>query len=255
MFNEAGKILVVTGMLILISGCATTRKNLDVKSFDEGKKELLETVGKNNIGSESFIIQKLSVSYYLNGENRKFGGNLKHDKNGDILISIRITGGIEVARIYLRKDSVRINDRVNKIYSYGETNKIIEKYGFSYNDIYLLFGDLPEIFNENDIGFCENGFSESNVKYYNGYSISIKIDCNERKVSEFNVQNDKENVLYRINYNKINFGDNYKLAEKVMLNYPKNNFKAEIELRGFKLIDEINMKFKPGKGYKYQILK
>jgi len=175
------KVLVITGLLIVLNGCAASRKNLNNEYSNESKSRLLMKVKDNNIGKESFTIQKISVNYDLNGEKRKLTGNLKHNNNGDILLSIRIPGGIEVARIYLDKDSVRINDRLNKIYRYGKADKIIGKFGLNYEDVYLLFGDLPEIFCESDIGLCENGISESRDRYFSSYSIRTKINCNEKK--------------------------------------------------------------------------
>ncbi|MCD4769985.1 MAG: DUF4292 domain-containing protein [Bacteroidales bacterium] len=245
----------MTGMVILVNGCAGTRKNRSVIPYNETKKELLLKVKENNIGKNCFVIQKISVSYNLNGEKKRFNGNLKHNTNGDILISIRVSGGIEVARIYLDKDSVRINDRINKIYSYGPIDKLKEKYGFNYEDIYLLFGDIPELFSENDIELCESGISESKNRYYNSYSIRTRIDCKEKKIKEIIIRNNSGHIEYNIVYERIKSGENYKLAEKVSLNYPKIGLTAEIELKGFKLVSVTNMKFWPGTGYKYKVLK
>ena len=255
MFNKIVNILVITVVIIMVNCCAVTRNKKSVIYNNETNNELLFKVKENNIGKESFVIQKLSVSYDLNGERKRFNGNLKHDENGDILISIRIAGGIEVARIYLDRDSVRINDRVNKIYKYGRTDRIIGKYGFSYEDIYLLFGDLPEMFKENDIGLCEQGFSESKERYYDNYSISTRINCEEKKVTGFSLKNAKENLEYSIYFDKIKSGEDFKMAEKIYLKYPKVYLTAEIELKGFKIVNVQNMKFNPGSGYKYELLK
>jgi len=64
-----------------------------------------------------------------------------------------------------------------------------------------------------------------------------------------------DNSEYNIVFDKINSGENYKLAEKIYFEYKKIALSAEIELKGFKLVNVTNMRFKPGSGYKYQLLK
>ena len=102
---------------------------------------------------------------------------------------------------------------------------------------------------------CKNGISESKDRYCNNYSIRVKIKCKEKKVKEIIIQNDNEHIESNIVYNKIKSGENYKIAERVFLNYPKIGLTAEIEFKGFKLVSVTNMKFWPGSGYKYKLLK
>ena len=255
MYSEITKILVIVVIASLFYGCASTRRRSEVPVSDSTGQNLLYEVGKNNIDNRSFVIQKFSVNYTFREESKKFTGNLKHDNLGNMLISIRVSGGIEVARILLNQDSIKINDRVNKIYSYGKTDDLLKKYHFTFSDFYLLFGDLPDIIRVKDIGLCKNGVTESVKRFYNGNSIGVKIDCFAQKVVEFTIDEGEGGSINKIIYENINITDKLKIAERISISYPGRDLSAEIEMKGIRQDSVLNMRFKPGSGYNYQLLK
>ncbi|MDT8400502.1 MAG: DUF4292 domain-containing protein [Bacteroidales bacterium] len=145
--------------------------------------KLLGELEDNNILNQPLSVNKILINYENGSEKRRLRANMKTDGMGGILLSIRAFGGIEVARVFIERDSVRMADRINRIYYTGNTEQLAEKYGLKYDYINLFFGDYDRITIKERKIRCENGRVQLN-DYYTG--MEYLVDCNIKKIVEVN---------------------------------------------------------------------
>jgi hypothetical protein len=118
----------------LIAGCSVTR-NVIVEKHDNtyrfSSDNITESVSQQNITNSGFFIEKAEIEINNDKGKEKFIANIKFELPDKYLISLKSRSGIEGARIYLSKDTILVNDRINQIEYYGTSFYIRKKYGFS----------------------------------------------------------------------------------------------------------------------------
>lgn len=223
-------------------------KNNCSKGSLEAKRIQLEEIEKGNITNESFYIQKIVVKMISGEEKRSFLASIKYQRPDSFLISVRAATGIEIARILLTKDTILINDRINKILLHGSEIEARKKYGMDSRVFAVILGDLiiskKEKISNNK---CDNGYATYEVPFENGI-IKYSINCNLRKAESVSIKNEIEN-------NQIKISLSYKRIEKRTL--PKkviiSNFNGiELLKISYGKIDipyEGGLIFIPGKNY------
>jgi hypothetical protein len=137
------KIVFILTIVILIYGCAVKKKS--GKTTDSGAPDkesgIFSSILNQNLTSRSFFLERAEFKI-RSGDGEKSGlGTVKFLMPDKFLISIKSNIGIEVARIYLKGDSVFINDRFNKRLYYGSTSFLKSKYGFTTSLLPVLLGD------------------------------------------------------------------------------------------------------------------
>jgi len=103
---------------------------------------------KNNISEKDFTINRIKVRYSSQGENRNLSGFLKYKSNGELLLSLRSVAGIEVARILVADDSIKLYDKLNYILYLQDIDYLQKKFGIPYEALSLLWGDCPGFIGE-----------------------------------------------------------------------------------------------------------
>jgi hypothetical protein len=175
-----------------MTGCSSVRKSVSINKEQTEKfiiEDLSGNVKKFNISNNDFYIQKAEIEIYNKNEKQKLLGSIKYKQSGEYLLSIRLRNGIEAARFYLSKDSILINDKLNRRLYYGSTEYLEEKYGIAISFLPFLFGDFSE---ENKIlkmeEKCIKGQIgiESHIKERN---IQLVIDCELFKIRKLQIEN------------------------------------------------------------------
>ncbi len=144
--------------------------------------EIAGTLAGQNLSKNSFYIQKAEVEFSEGGKSDRFIATVKFLKEKEYLISIRSRTGLEIARIWLTRDTIVVNDRLNRNLYYGSGNYLEKKYGITIDILPLIFGDF--IGNElttNEKGDCSN-MRTSVDRVVNGNKIRYTIDCNRNKI-------------------------------------------------------------------------
>ncbi len=114
--------LIVVGFLF---GCRATRIHKNVKVV--GKPDSTAALLKNNYFIYDWFSAHAKITV-INSEGRtEFGATIKAKKDSAIWISISPGFGIEVARVMMTKDSVRVIDRLNKKY-YSSDYSVLKEY-------------------------------------------------------------------------------------------------------------------------------
>jgi hypothetical protein len=172
--------------ILLLASCSVFKGPERVKRDDVSYRteRFLEEVGNKNITNQGFRFDRIRVVMDSGGETRRFTASIRYDQKGTMLVSVRIIASIEVARIYLDSERIVILDRLNKIYTTGNTSEVLKKYGMKWDMIPLLFGDLPNGFVSAQRIKCVNG--TANLMLEKGDdNYSADFECSQGKLMNF----------------------------------------------------------------------
>lgn len=176
------KIILLYLVVAVLSGCSGIKK-----AGKTGKgKELsgavsITDVTEQNLSSGNFYIQKAEVDFDNNNAGFSFIATIKHVVPDQYLISLRMRTGIEVGRIYVDKDTIMANDRINRILYYGKSSVLSARYGVPFELIPVIFGDLVgEAESVNQKSECHDGTIAVN-SYLKGVRLMYNIDCSSKK--------------------------------------------------------------------------
>lgn len=253
------KINIVLPALLftmIVSSCAGLKRaatNGDSMGGSFEAKKFYGEVGKLNLTGENFRFDRVKVESRNNDETIRFSGNIRYSKEGKILFSARTIGNIELARLYLDNERIIIVDRINRVYSTGNTSDYLERYGLSWNDIIILFGDLPQEVVQAGRVRCENGFSESEAVIA-GRKATITMDCLNKKMKEISVTEGGNRLgeLVAI-FSEIRSADNVVYPALVSVAAGSAKFGLEIEYDRYKEFDGIIKR--PERPSGYEIMK
>jgi len=237
---------------LIISGCASSRKSGHVDDHvvgDTAGLSIPESVAEQNLTGKSFFIQKAEIEY-INGEQKqKFLATIKFEYPGRYLISLKSRTGLEGARIFVSKDSILINDRINKTVYFGNALYLRKKFGMDQGFLALVFGD----FIDNEISYtnkdqCING-KYSLMTNAHGVKLKYLIDCKKRKITSVNIDNSYGNERIGFEYEEFKRIGSIIVPKVTRMDYKDKNLKVKIKI--LKMVYPWNgsVKFFPGKGY------
>ena len=135
-------IVFLAGLLTSCSSTkriATNRPDRYRGTADEVHNEILG----NNIGSKDFTVNRFRINYSDKELDKNVSGFIKHEKNGNVLISVRTVAGIEIARALITGDSLKVYDKINRILYLQSIEYLARKYGYPESFVALLWGDMP----------------------------------------------------------------------------------------------------------------
>lgn len=244
------KKLALYLFIVIFSGCSVSKiQNKD--SISDRSSTNIGEIRKSNLTNNSFFVQKADVELVSETERENLLVTIKHCKPDSFLISIRTKTGLEAARIFITKDTLLINDRVNRTLYFGSANDLKRKFGYSTKILPLLFGDIVlKSENLNIIKDCNEEVYALNSNY-EGLSLKYIIDCSSDRLIRLEVLNEIDSKSLVIEYS-----DTKKIGENIF--YSKVHIK---EFRGYKYLN-INYKkietpftgfieFIPGRNYEH----
>ena len=227
------KVSAILLVILYLTACSVSKpvvRSNTVNRITEGSIVDLSELQKQNITSHSFHIQKAEVEINEQGEKQRFFASVKFNKPDTFLISVRSTTGIEAVRIFATKDTVLINDRINRIFFYGTQNALRKKYGLSSMLFPVLLGDVIKA-DKRDEGQhkCETGIIMLD-SYLEGKKIDYSIDCETLKAFEINITRESDTKPVLIKYS--DFKNVYDIV-----------FAERMSIRDLNNIDLIDVKF------------
>ncbi len=246
------KITIILSCAVVLSSCSVFRRTGN--EAIESKRitstgNILQQVVEQNIASKGFFIQKAEIEFDNGNGSEKYLASVKFEYPDKYLISVKSRTGIEGARIFIAKDSVFVNDRINKKLYIGTSLYLNRKYGLNKTLLPLIFGDLvldkdPKMYTE----ICTDNrlIFECNLK---GAKITYQVNCIKDKLSDTELFNDYSRESIKIKYN------NYFRSGNIIV--PKNvefsnlQISTRIKMKIIKLVYPYSetVKFVPGKGY------
>jgi hypothetical protein len=246
------KITIILFLGIVASGCSVTRKadsnNAAVPELIDARN-VLENLTKQNITSAGFFVQKAEIELSNQNGKQKFIATVKFAYPDKYLISLKSRTGIEGARIYISKDSLIGNDRINKKMYFVSVFYLKQKYGLNQSLLPLIFGDL--IKEEKQLLPDEKCVGGSLVfkTVFKGVNLSYNIDCRKSKTSIVDVSSiflEQSVKLRSVGYQNAGVITIPKVIEiEDLTQYTKIRIKfVKVEYPWYG-----NVKFIPGRGY------
>jgi len=243
-------IILITGFLL--AGCSLLRKSNSGKPTslnNRFKGDILELTKKQNITNGSFFIQKAEIEINTQNGKLKFIGNIRFEYPDKFLISLKSRTGIEGARIYICKDSIIVNDRINKKMYFGNAKYFSKKFGIDQSIVPVIFGDvILEKRCESTLSNCIGGKADAEC-YTKGIFLKYIIDCNKAKVQMVSDLNN-----YRQPEIEIKFSKYLKLNDILIpgiIEFSDSQYNVTGKIKIVKVVYPWtgSVKFVPGKGY------
>lgn len=244
------KITFIFFMFIFITGCSVIKKrSISENNISEVFKanNYLEGVERQNITAQSFFIQRAEIELISGEESQRFIGNMKFVSPDKYLVSFKSKAGIEAARIYITKDTVLVNDRINKKLFYGKPENLRKKIGIAYEVLPIILGDFIKG-NEKLIEkvVCADDVTDLDCSV-SGMKISYKFDCNKMKIIEARLESG-----FKSDYAVIEFGTFIKAGSGLMpsrIRVISDKFEIIVRIEKIESRWEGNIEFIPGSRY------
>jgi hypothetical protein len=234
----------------ILSGCSVFRPSLEQDVGIAGKwgnKTLIQILEEQNVTSNNFFIQKAKIEIISGGITENFLASIKFLKPDTFLISLRSMTGLEAARIFLTKDTILVNDRINRQLMYGRRGAAESKYGVSSEMLPVILGDYINRTEGRDIeAACKDGFAvlPSNIL---GAKFIYKVDCKGGKAISVLREGSIEKNSVIINFENFIRMNNIVYPSVIKVKYPEMELNMEIERMESPWIGDID--FIPGKNY------
>lgn len=243
------KIGIVILLIVVIAGCSGLRRAGKTGNMREVSRTVsLAEVAEQNLSNENFSIQKAKIDLDYGGGGVSFLASIRHVVPDKYLISLRMGTGIEVGRIYIDKDTILANDRINKVFYYGKSSVLSAKYGIPVELIPALFGDF--VGETGDVGQnsgCSNGILSVDT-YLKGLKLKYEVDCSTSKSVSLR-QEGYSTASGDIKYDNFEKKGGKLIPKDVILNHTESGSKLRITFEKIETPWEGNVEFIPGNRY------
>ena len=123
--NSRFKLILALILLIVLSSCKLQQK-AKKKDLKVNRTEyLLQQLDMNKFQFEHLTL-KAGVQLYQDGKKTPFKANIRIRKDSLIWVSITPALGIEVARVMITRDSIKVMNRIDRNYFIGDYKYINE---------------------------------------------------------------------------------------------------------------------------------
>jgi hypothetical protein len=245
------KIIIVINLVL--SGCSVSRRSADHSLNAEKSTITTGTIRKvisNNITNESFNIQKADIKVIQDNMSVRLTASLKFRKPDSLLITIRSKAGIEAGRALITKDTVLINDRVNKTLLIGKPDVIGPKYGIEPMLIYAVLGDVIVDEKDKDRSInCNNGIFSDDFEI-NKKKVEYTIDCGKGKTVKSYFEGDITSGNITIRYADISNINRIKYPKNIEINDDLKSMNILIEIKKIEIPWNGKIGFVSGLHYK-----
>jgi hypothetical protein len=237
--------------VLFLAGCSV--KRIKFNSSPNGNEkdfyqiETKDIIG-NNLTGNSFFIQKAEIEIVNGTDKQRFIASIKFGAPDSFLISIKSNTGIEAARVLLTKDTVLINDRINKTLYYGSESSVIKKYGFSSKLLPVFFGDVIGIHLSENAYNCKYGLTDIK-EIISGSMYEYKLDCSTGKLRSFSVKKEIGSESIRFDYYDYDLYGKAFFLRKLKIRNLYGYDLININFNRLEMPWKDNIRFIPGKNY------
>jgi len=184
--NRIGILIAISlAAIVLFQNCNPQKKIIKQPIKDEGADHLIKKLKENEFNFEWFDA-KFSADFSMDGKENSFKGSLRIRKDSAIWASISPALGIEMARILITQDSMKLMNRIEGTYlktDFSYINNLLET-NFDFDILQaLLLG--------NDLTCYENDKFKANIneKKY------LLRTVGRQKIKKFVDENDKDRII------------------------------------------------------------
>jgi hypothetical protein len=240
-------------LAILSFSCSVQKRSLRSNyesSGTTGNRNTLNEVLKNNLSNNDFYIQRADVRLTQENVTVRFNAAIKFKRPDSLLVSVKAKTGMEAGRALITRDTLIINDRINKRVIVGDAKSIRKKYGIDPYYIFALLGDL--IVNERETARdidCSRGLNMPRIQT-NDKRIEYTIDCSMGKVVKALFEGDVRSGNILLNYSGFTALSRIMIPGKIEISDDLNNMNILIEIRKIEMPWNGQLKLITGSGYK-----
>jgi len=242
------KEIIVIILTFVVSSCVTSLKSLNNNEIYSNPEVIIDETLRNNVSNYGFFIQKGKLDIKNENERTRLIFTVKHLPPDNYLISLRSVTGIEAMRVKLSKDTIIVNDRINREILYGKGEAFERIAGVPIDLLVLAFGDLSGV----NIKFKVNNEIKNNTidVYSNIKDINIisTINCNLKKVKKATVFTNQQGNMLVVNYSDFKRG-NTMVPGTIDITNEKGNIRILIKIRKIIIPWHGEIEFIPGNGY------
>lgn len=227
---------IVLFLIFIQISCKTTY-NLGVeKAKPLTDAKLYRNLIDSSLHYESLFIKKLSASYSVNGVKKSFKGSLKIQKDSLIWISITApVGGLEVARLMISQDSVKLIDRLKKQY-------FIDDYDFFRDNLNvdMNFEALQAIITNSVFKASNEEKEKAFIRDFNGRIIdNMYVFTSEKpKKVDRKLRKDKLKRLSRFGYQRIDIDPSLMRITDVLVKDFDDGSNINVKYRDFTMFED-----------------
>ena len=250
-------VYIAVVLSALLGACSASRKATDATSPAVGVADgnTIKSIIANNLSAEDFHIQRADITVTQNEISARFTASIKFRKPDTMLITVRSRAGIEAGRGLITRDTIIINDRVNKKLLIGSASVIGKKYGIEPELIFVALGDI--IVDEADINTpvkCLKGIYKDGYEI-NGRKVQYIVDCKMKKAVQAYFEGDIRSGNLTIRFGDIVNIDGVLFPQKVEIDDDLSTLNILLEIKKIERPWNGRIGFVPGQGYKVNILK
>lgn len=248
------KIVLISVLVAgIISGCAGTRKYKTSKGVITDAAvygNTLRSVTVNNLSAQNFYIQRADIKVTQENITVRMTATVKFRRPDTLLVTVKSRTGIEAARAFITRDTILVNDRINKKLYIGKPELIGSKYGIEPVLIYAILGDV--IVDEGDearLMECKKGINSMGLEV-NKRRIVYTMDCNSRKAIETYFEGDIKSGNITLKFSDIMQAGKVKYPQNIEINDDLKSVSINVGIKKIELPWEGEIAFIPGSGYK-----
>lgn len=167
--------ICLLGFLLVLGGCRSTRDTAGERSESLKAEEAFFYALRDQSFQYQTLSARLQFNLVMEGKELSSRGQLKIEKNNRLQISIQPILGIEMFRIELTPDSVKILDRMNKRYLVENYTELKGDAGIAFNFYNLQALFTNQLFLPGEMTLPPHAFTHFRwEKLNNGYQLHTK---------------------------------------------------------------------------------
>jgi hypothetical protein len=241
---------------LFLSGCSVHRSGKQIYTISNANStgNIYENLRRQNISKQSFFIEKAEIEVIGKEGSEKFLASVKFEYPDKYLISVKNTTGIEGVRVFISKDTLLANDRLNKIHYYGSPYYLSKKLGISVFVLPVIFGDLVS---EGFDGTKQSECIEKMLKIdaiIKGVKVNYLVDCTKGKIFETILESSSNTERIIIEYSKFKKIHDILLPEDISILDKKRMVTIKVRINKVQFPWNGIIDFIPGKNYETQQL-
>ncbi|MCB2221482.1 MAG: DUF4292 domain-containing protein [Bacteroidetes bacterium] len=219
-------IFFLTGLLLLITSCKSSRSIIKEPIKEYGADFLFEKLKENEF-SYNWLSAKYDLDLIIDKKNTSFSGQLRMRKDSAIWVSLSPALGIEMARLLISEDSVKFINRINKTYFIGNYSAVNRMLGTN-----IDFDIIQSLLIGNDLTYYEDGKFRAS---YDSKEYHL-VTAGRAKLKKYVRNQDDEERIYIQNI-YLN-PETFKITSMKVKEVKKESIKLDALYTEFKMLEE-----------------
>ena len=240
MRNKSISKFIIGALVVIMAlfqfSCKTTHELGVLKAKPISDAKLYRGLIDSSLHYNTFYVKRFSANFAVDSVKKNFKGSLKIQKDSIIWISITApVGGLEVARVMISKDSVKMIDRMKKTYFFDDFDFFREKL-----NVDLSFEALQNILTNSVFKAVNEEKEKAFIRGFNGRIIDnmyVFTSIKSRKVDR-KLRKDKLKKITRFGYQRIDIDPALMRITDVLVRDFDERRDVNVKYRDFKTFEE-----------------